>query len=215
MEAKAERQEFDLKIFGSGAINDVAFDVGGRGVGNTATGEFSFEVTFSDVARDTDPFANVLGVLILPTGAFGLEMENARGLMTLAGGVFAFSQMISGAGIQVRSTGHIARINAREFVWHSHAEGVVRLKQVTAIEPLQVVMLPQGAGKLTEVISLPLIEEGRRVIAQSVRHFTFTPSAELGQLQLRHAIVSHSVEGTTVRVNTRSTIQPFFSTGRD
>jgi hypothetical protein len=215
MNPDAEQHVFDLGISGSGTINDVTFDVQGRGVGNTATGEFSFEVTFSDIARDTDPFANLLGVLILPTGAFGREIENARGLMTLAGGVFEFSQLIAGEGIQVRSTGNISRVNAREFVWNSHAEGVVKLKQVSAIEPLQVVMLPQGAGKLTEVISLPLIEQGRRIIAQSVRHFTFTPGAELKQLQLRHALVKHSVEGASVRVDTRSTIQPFFSLGVD
>lgn len=211
MKTDADQGEFDLRISGTGSINDVTFDVQGKGLGNTVSGEFSFDVTFSDVARDTDLFANVLGVLILPTGAFGCEIEDAQGLMTLAGGAFEFSQMISGDGIRVHSTGKLERVSDRAFVWNSHAEGSVTLKQVSAIEPLQVVMLPQGAGKLTEVISLPLIEQGRRIIAQSVRHFTFTGGAELKQLQLRHVRVNHSVEGARVRVETKSTIQPFFS----
>jgi len=210
MSSAPKQNVFNLSIDGAGTINNVAFDVKGRGNGNTTTGQFSFEVDFSAVAPDTDPFANVLGVLILPTGAFGREIDDADGLMKLAGGVFEFAQMIAGEGIQVRSTGNISRVNSGELAWTSQAKGLVKLKQVSAIEPFQVVMLPQGAGKIIEVISLPLIEQGKRITLQSVRHFTFTPGSELRQLQLRHTIVDHSVETSRVRVNTKSTIQPFF-----
>jgi hypothetical protein len=200
---------FELLIQGSGRINDVSFDLEGTGQGSTVTGRFSFNTTFTDVAKGTDPFANVLGALIILTGAFGREAEGASNLITLADGVFGFTQLISGEGIDVSTVGDLSRTSETQFTWKSRAEGKVSLKKVSSIEPFDVVMLPQGMGKLIEVIALPLIDQRKRKIVNLVRDFTFNPKSQLSRLQLRHVTVTPRVTGRTVSVDTNSTIQVF------
>src|SRR5438094_104264 len=125
-----EKKSFQLEIHGSGRINNVEFNAVGHGQGNTGTGEFSFEVTMSEVAKGTDPFAYILGVLITPTGAFGREVGDAVGVARLSGGVFGFTQDIHGEGIEVSSFGQISRTGEGAFAWKSRAEGSVKLKSL-------------------------------------------------------------------------------------
>jgi hypothetical protein len=204
---------FGLQIMGSGTINGVTFDAAGGGTGNTETGELSFRVTFSEISTDVDPLANLLGVLIIPT-VLGRTLGRAVNLMTLTDGVFEFTQVLSGEGINISSVGSMSRGGDEELAWTSKAEGSAQLKGVTGIEPFEAVMIPQGAGKVIDVLEIPLIvgRQTRRVHA--VRNFTFTPRSELHQLQLRHIAIEPEIEGNTVGVNIMTTIREFTAAHR-
>jgi hypothetical protein len=157
--------------------------------------------------RGSDPIANLLGILIIETTVFGREIEDAVSLMTLADGVFEFTQMVAGEGIDVRSVGDVSRSGDREFTWRSQAEGRVRMKNIKAIEPFEAVMIPQSFGRVIDVLELPLVVGAETRRAHVVRYFTFTPRSELRQLQLRRITIRPKVDGRTAAVDITATIR--------
>ena len=204
-------QSFNLRVSGTGSVNGVSFEATGAGRGDSRSGELAFEVSFSDVPRGTDPLVNLLGVLIIPT-VLGREEDGAVNLMTLAGGDFEFTQVLSGEGVDISSVGRMTRSADDELVWTSEAEGTADLAGVTAIEPFEAVMVPQGPGRFVDVLRIPLVVRGRPRHVHAVRQFTFSPGAELPQLQLREITVDPAQDGKAVSVSIRSTIRPFTST---
>ena len=204
---------FRLQIRGSGTINGVTFDAVGSGTGDTETGELSFKVTFSEISKGVDPLACLLGVLIIPT-VLGRTSGNAVNLMTLAHGVFEFTQVLSGEGVNISSVGNMSRSGDEELTWRSEAEGSAQLKGVTAIEPFEAVMIPQGAGKVTDVLEIPLVGSRQTTRVHAVRNFTFTPRSELHQLQLRHIAIEPETTENTVGVNIMTTIREFTAAAR-
>lgn len=204
-----ENDVFRIQIVGSGSINDVSFTAEGDGTGDTKTGRLRFDATFSEVPRDTDAFANLLGVLIIPTNVFGQELGDAVNLMTLAGGEFEFTQEITGEGIYTSSSGKVERSGDDEFTWSSRAEGRVELSSVDAIKPIDAVMIPSGRGTLTEVLTLPIVERGVERPLQAVRQFSYEPRSELSRLQLRRIEIEPRIEDRRVSVDIRSVITTF------
>lgn len=199
---------FDIKIAGSGNVNAVAFSATGGGRCDTASGRIAFGVEFSRLARGSHPLANLLGVLIIPT-VFGREHEGAQNLMSLTGGNFRFTQVMTAKGVSVTSEGSMSRTGDGEVTWRSNAEGTVRLADVSAIEPFSAVMLPRKAGHVVDVLSIPLVRRGRRLIVHAVRDFRFTPRATLAQPQIRHITVKPKVDRLSVGVSITSDIFPF------
>jgi hypothetical protein len=207
MSARAEQGRYSLVIEGGGTINETSFTATGQGEGDSLSGSLSFEVTFSAVREGTDPIANLLGVLILPTGLFGRELDGATNLLTLSDGDFGFRQLLAGEGVAAQSNGKLGRTGDREFTWSSSAEGQVELTRVSEIRPFSVIMLPAGLGKLIETIEWPIAEDDvvRRVYA--IRHFTFEPVAQLEDHQLRDVTIESQVDGLSVRLDINSSIR--------
>jgi hypothetical protein len=203
----ARDEDFDIEIEGVGTINGVAFDARGNGIGNAGTGRLSFSVEFSAIPDGTDPFAGVLGVLIIGTTVFGRELGDAYSLMTLADGEFEFTQMVAGPRIEVGGFGAVTRSSDRGFHWTSTADGTVDLRGVTSIEPFDAVMLPQGPGKLVDVLEFPVVAQTERHHVHVVRHFSFTPRAELPTIQLRAVEIKPTIEGRRVSVDIASEIR--------
>lgn len=199
---------FDIKIAGKGKVNAVEFAATGGGRCDTATGRIAFDVEFSRLARGSHPLANLLGVLIIPT-VFGREHDGARNLMSLTGGNFEFTQVMTAKGIAVTSKGSMSRTADDEVTWRSSAEGTVRLAGVSAIEPFSAVMLPRQAGHVVDVLSIPLVQRGRRLVVHAIRDFRFTPRARLAQHQIRHITVKPTVGRLSVGVAITSDIFPF------
>lgn len=199
---------FDIKIAGKGKVNAVEFAATGGGRCDTATGRIAFDVEFSRLARGSHPLANLLGVLIIPT-VFGREHDGARNLMSLTGGNFEFTQVMTAKGIAVTSKGSMSRTADDEVTWRSSAEGTVRLADVSAIEPFSAVMLPRKAGHVVDVLSIPLVQRGRRLVVHAIRDFRFTPRARLAQHQIRHITVKPTVRRLSVGVAITSDIFPF------
>jgi hypothetical protein len=206
--------KFRLEIDGSGEVNGTGFTAEGRGGADAESGRFWFDVDFSAVPPGADPFANLLAIFIIPTGIFGQEMENATNLLRLAGGELDFTQSLSADGVATRSSGRIQRVDDETFRWTSTVEGRVELRNVTAIEPCEAVMVPGGAGKIVETIELPLFEGERRLVVHAARTFTFTPRSDLPDLQLRFIDIEPRVSGNTVGVTITSAIWPFHARAR-
>lgn len=201
---------FELQIEGDGLINDTAFWTMGTGRGDTRTGDLAFQVTFSELAEGADPLANVLSSLILPTGLFGREVDGALSLLTLAGGEFSFRQRLAGEGVAAESTGVLVRgTSSRGLVWRSQAKGRVKLRHVSEIRPVRVVMIPSGPGRLIETIQWSVVDQGKDKVFHAVRDFTFNPAAELPGPQFRDVVVRHRSEGRQVSLQINSTILPF------
>jgi hypothetical protein len=192
---------FSLVIEGSGVVNGTQFTTTGRGEGDSDSGALSFEVEFSAIADKTDPIANLLAVLILPTGLFGREIDGAENLLTLTDGDFQFSQLLAGDGIRTTSSGKLARTGEREFTWSSHAEGDAALSSVSEIHPFKVIMVPAGHGKLIETVQWPLVDAGELKHVHAIRHFSFDPTAQLRDHQLRDVAIKPRVDGLTVRLD--------------
>jgi len=193
---------FTLEISGTGVVNDVEFEARGSGTGNSSTGRLQFAVEYSAIAEDTDPFAHLLGVLILETTVFGREIGNAQSLLTLADGVFEFTQEVMGDGIEVGSHGSVVHgDDEQSFRWTSISEGRVELRDVQRIEPFEAVMLPQGPGKMLDVLELPLVAGDSTHRVHIVRHFSFSPRAELPGIQLRRISVEPTIDGRRVGVD--------------
>ncbi len=199
---------FDIKIASTGTVNAVDFSATGGGRCDTSTGRIAFDVEFSRLARGSHPLANLLGVLIIPT-VFGRQHDGAQNLMSLTGGNFQFTQVMTAKGIAVTSTGSMSRTGESEVTWRSSADGTVRLADVSAIEPFSAVMLPRKAGHVVDVLSIPLVQRGRRLIVHAIRDFKFTPSAKLAQHQIRHITVKPKVDRQSVGVAITSDIFPF------
>ncbi|WP_460305861.1 hypothetical protein [Actinocorallia aurea] len=207
MSAERGPGPFSLVIEGSGRVNDIEFTASGRGEGDTLTGDLEFEVAFSDVSAHTDPFANLLAVLILPTGLFGREGENAANLLTISGGDFFFRQILSGPNIAAQSSGRLDRTGPREFTWTSFAEGQVELAEVTEIQPFNVVMIPAGPGGMIETAEWPIVDDGQVKRVHAIRDFTFDPTAGLAGHQLRHVQIESASDGLALRLRIQSTIR--------
>jgi len=197
---------YPVVIKGKGKVNGVTFEASGKGSGNAASGKWDFSVMFSKVPADVDPFANLLGILILPTVVFGKVHGDAENLLTVAGGDLEFTQRLRGDDVHVDAVGTFRRTGT-EFVWNSEAEGKIGIPRVASIEPFDAVMLPQGHGKFTETFAFPFVCESGRVLVQAVRNFTFSPRAELRDIQFRRIAIVSSVEGRTVSVKTTSHIR--------
>lgn len=202
---------FHLLVRGLGTINGVEFEATGDGRGDTSSGHLEFNATFSRVPEGLDPFGNLLGALILETTVFGREIGDAVNLMTLANGIFEFSQIVTGEGININSYGNVLMTGEREFTWNSQAVGQVHLKNVSEIEPFVAVMIPQGFGKFIETVPIPIIEQNRRMVIHLLRNFTFTPRSELRQPQLRDITVVPMVEGLKVSVDIMAAMRTFTS----
>lgn len=197
-----------VKITGVGSVNGESFKAEGRGHGDPTVGKWDFAVTFSVVPRDVDPIANLLGILILPTVVFGRTSGDATNLLTIADGVLEFTQILRGNDTAVQSVGTIRRTAPGELHWDSEATGVIHIPKLAEIEPFDAVTLPQGRGKLMDVFALPFLDGARaRHVVQVVREITFTPKAELKQIQFRHITIESTVKGRTVEVRTRSIIR--------
>jgi hypothetical protein len=194
-----------IKIDGSGRVNDVEFTAVGHGLCDTGTGRISFGVNFSRLATGSHPLANLLGVLILPT-VFGREHGEAENLLTLTGGNFQFIQVMTGDGIDVASKGEMSRTGDEEVTWRSEAQGVVRLVDVSPIETFAAVMLPRGPGHVIDVLAIPLVEKGRRMVLHAIRDFKFEPTAALKRHQIRQISVVPNVESLSVNVAITSDI---------
>jgi len=192
---------FSLVIEGSGVVNGTEFTATGRGEGDALSGALSFEVDFSAIAEDTDPVANLLGVLILITGLFGKEIDGAENLLTLTDGDFYFTQLLAGDDVEINSSGKLARTGEREFTWSSYAEGTAALSSVSEIHPFKVVMIPAGHGKLIETVQWPIVDAGELKNVQAIRHFSFDPAAQLRDHQLRDVAIKPRVDGLSVRLD--------------
>lgn len=207
MDTISDRPEHRVGITGAGSINGVSFDAQGAGSGNASTGAWDFSVEFSEIPRKVDPFANLLGILILPTSVFGREEGDATNLLSLAGGVLEFTQTLRGDQIAVDSVGTIKRNGERELHWHSEARGDIQISELASVEPFDVVMLPQGPGKVTEVFALPFLNREGRSVVHALRQLTFTPRADLPSVQFRKVMIYSTVQAKTVKVRTMSVIR--------
>jgi hypothetical protein len=195
------KDPFSLVIEGSGVVNGTQFTAQGRGEGDTASGALSFGVDFSAIADNTDPVANLLGVLILITGLFGKEIDGAENLLTLSDGDFYFTQVLAGDGVDINSSGKLSRTGEREFTWSSYAEGEAALSSVSEIHPFKVIMIPAGHGKLIETGQWPIVDEGELKQVQAIRHFSFDPAAQLRDHQLRDVAIKPRIDGLSVRLD--------------
>ena len=108
----------------------------------------------------------------------------------------------------------MSRTGDSEVTWRSSAEGTVRLADVSAIEPFSAVMLPRKAGHVVDVLSIPLVQRGRRLVVHAIRDYRFTPRATLAQHQIRHITIKPKVDRLSVGVTITSDIFPFPGTAR-
>lgn len=199
---------YTLKIQSTGIVNGTRFTGTGDGHCDSATGRIGFRVTYSDFPANADPFANLLGTLIIPT-VFGLETKGAHNLLSLCEGNFHFSQTMAGDDISLHSHGSMSRTGKSELLWQSAASGKLSIPAVTQIDTFSAMMLPQGLGRFVDVIDIPLIADGRRRSVHALRHFTFAPRAGLDRPQLRAISVTPKVQGKTVEVDITSVISCF------
>jgi hypothetical protein len=196
-----------VRVSGTGLVNGERYDVEGAGTGNAALGQWDFSAEFSTVPRDVDPFANLLGILILPTIVFGRQLGDAVNLLTLADASLEFTQTLRGDDVAVQSVGTIRRLSPGELHWHSEASGDIRLPALSAVEPFDAVMLPQGPGRLIDTFALPFQGRQGRQILHAVRQVTFTPRADMKEIQFRRITIHWSVQGSSVNVKTLSVIR--------
>jgi hypothetical protein len=206
----ADPGSFSLVIDGVGTVNGIRFTAKGRGEGSSVTGDLAYEVEFSDLHDGTDPFANLLAVLILPTGLFGRELHDGENLLTIAGGEFRFRQLLAGDGVSAQASGKLSLTGDREFTFFSQAEGDVDFASVSEIHPFSVIMIPAGVGKLIETIEWPIVDRGEVKRVYAIRHFTFEPTQALRREQLRDVrIEPPRADGLRLQLRINSAIRPF------
>jgi hypothetical protein len=209
---ETESGAYSLVLDGVGIVNGTRFTAKGRGEGNSESGDLFFEVEFSDVQKGTDLFANMLAVLITPTGVFGREVGDAESLLTLGGGEFHFRQLLAGEGVSSYASGRLSQTDEREFTFSSAAEAEVDFERVTEIHPFSVMMIPAGLGKVIETIEWPIVDNGEVKRVHSIRHFTFAPRTALRVEQLRDVrIEPPRTDGLRLGLHINSTIRPFSS----
>jgi hypothetical protein len=196
-----------VDISSAGRINGEEFEGRGSGTGDSGTGAWDFEVTFSRIPPDADAFAVLVGVLILPTVIFGREEDGTRNLLSLANGNVEFTQLTEGDQVAVQSRGSIKTTDEGRLSWLSRADGEIRMREVREVEPFDAVMLPLGAGKIADVLTFPFITSQGRQLVHAVRNITFSPSAELPGMQFRRIRIQPAVSAATVRVATRSMLR--------
>jgi len=196
-----------VDITSVGLINSEEFEGHGVGIGDPDSGSWDFEVTFSRVPLDTDAFATLVGILILPTVIFGREEDGTKNLLTLADGNLEFTQLTEGDDAGVRSHGSIRAGQEGRLSWFSRAEGEMRIREVREVEPFDAIMLPLGAGKIVDVLTFPFITSKGRQLVHAIRTITFSPNVELPGVQLRRVHIEPIEQAATVRVVTRSTLR--------
>lgn len=199
---------YRLRIEGSGRINDTEYTAAGDGTCDPEAGDIRFQVAFSQIASNADPLGHLLAVLIIPT-VFGRERGGARNLLTVADGAFEFTQSMAADDLTVESCGSMEKVSAREIVWRSSARGHVRIGRVARIDPFTAVMIPQGGGRMLDVLSIPLIETDRTTVVHAVRSFDFRADAVLEQQQLRRISIRTEVEARRITATITSEMSPF------
>ncbi|MFD7782278.1 hypothetical protein ACFV4Q_04170 [Streptomyces nojiriensis] len=83
------------------------------------------------------------------------------------------------------------------------------MEGVSAVEPFDAVMIPQGPGKIIESLSLSAIADARRRLVTIVRQFTFAPDLALPGLQLRRMALEATMGTGSVSVKIQADIMPF------
>lgn len=198
---------FDIES--TGVINDIEYSARGQGLADAEVGRVDFAVTFEPVPAGASAFGTLLSILIIPTSGFGRELDGSTNLLSLIDSSFDFVQDVAGDGISVHVEGGFRRAAEERYLWTARASGTVALGEVTAADPFAAVMLPDGPGRMTECITIPLrTVEGRRDVTL-LRRFTFQDEAELPGTQLRTMILHPEVDGATAAVRLQADVRPF------
>ncbi|MDX3537881.1 hypothetical protein PV721_26690 [Streptomyces sp. MB09-01] len=198
-----------IEIDSRGSINGIEFTAEGSGSADPSRGLIEFGVAFHPTPPGADTFGALLSILIIPTAIFGRELDESFNLLTLANGSFQFRQDVAGEGVAARSFGEVKGGGRGSFNWSSRADGFVEMEGVSSVEPFDAVMIPQGAGKMIESLSIPILcSTGRRLVT-IVRQFTFAPDADLPGLQLRRMILEPTIGIGSVSVKIQADIMPF------
>lgn len=144
-----------------------------------------------------------------PYRCFRRERGDAVNLLTLGGGDFMFRQLLAGDGITAESSGSLVRAGASSFRWASEATGDVKLTMIESIGPVEVIVIPDGPGRLVETIEWTLVDSGAVRRFQAARHFTFPRGRELPSLQLRSVSLTNAVSDRQVDLSIHSEIRSF------
>ncbi|MEU7599546.1 hypothetical protein [Streptomyces sp. NPDC041003] len=198
-----------IDIDSRGSINGVEFTAEGSGSADPSRGLVEFGVVFRPTLPGTDTFGALLSILIIPTTGFGREFDGSVNLLTLTNGSFQFRQDVAGEGVAARSVGEFKRTGNGSFHWSSNVDGFVEIEGVTSVEPFDAVMIPQGAGKMIESLSIPVVSSSGRQIVTIVRQFTFSPGVDLAGLQLRRMTLEPTIGTGSVSVKIKADIMPF------
>ncbi|MFI1508117.1 hypothetical protein [Streptomyces sp. NPDC020597] len=185
------------------------FTAEGSGSVDPSRGFVEFSVEFRPPPPRADTFGSLLSILIIPTTGFGREFDGSVNLLTLTNGSFQFRQDVASEGVSVRSVGEVSRAGDSLFHWSSQADGSVELEGVSAVEPFDAVMIPQGAGKIAESLSIPVISATGRRLVTIFRQFTFAPDTDLPGLQLRRMVLKPTIGMSSISVQIQADIMPF------
>lgn len=201
--------DFELTISSSGELNGVEYVARGDGLADVDRGRIDFAVSFDPLPGPASAFGSLLSILIIPTVAFGRELDGAKNLNSLAGSNFHFTQQVGGDGVAVRARGTFRRTADESFAWDSTASGQVALARVQSVDPFAAVMIPRGPGQFVESISLGLhTTEGHQMV-HIVREFSFDPEAQLPAMQVRNMLLLPIDDGRTAGVRLQADIRPF------
>jgi hypothetical protein len=201
--------EHKLVIASSGNINSHDFSAKGSGTADTKSGLVHFELDFDEVPPAADPFGSLLAMLIWDTTVHGKEEEGAVNLSSLSEGPYEFVQHIGGDTVSATAKGQISKSGDHEYLWSSRSDGVVNLDRVTSVENFDAIMIPEGPGRMSEYISIPILSVLRRNVVPIVRHITFHSDRELPGRQLRHMKLTPTIRQNHVSITIETAIFPF------
>jgi|GEM_PF-6037935 len=177
---------YHVAIEVSGNINGEDFTGTGESTGDRNLGNPSVTIKYSRIPKGSNVLGNFISIINMLSTLLSKEIPPAKGFLSLTGGNYGFSRSVEGPNVSLFSSGSMQRVDANNLVLRSRITGKINQAPTATVERWEGVQLPDGPGRVREVMILPVRSNGKEVeTVYVVTNYNFDPSVSLPSLQVR------------------------------
>jgi hypothetical protein len=170
----------------TGNINGQRFTGSGHSVGDARLGTPEVCITYSSIPNGSNVLGNFIAIINMLSTLLSREIPPAKGFLSLTGGDYGFARTVQGPTVDLHAAGSMQRVGKNDLRLTSSISGTIAQPPTAAIKKWLGIQLPDGPGRVREVMTVPLrFEDGTEEIVCVATSYVFDPSVNLPSLQVR------------------------------
>lgn len=192
----------------SGNINGDDFTGTGYSEGDRTLGNPSVNIAYSSIPRGTNVLGSFVSIINMLSTLLSREIPPAKGFLSLTGGDYSFSRSVEGPSVKLYTYGNMQRLAATDLKLTSRINGNIDQPPSATIERWEGVQLPDGPGRVRELMILPVRFDGKEPeTVYIVTSYNFNPSVTLPSLQIRQIEIAPQLAGKTLSATFKASIR--------
>lgn len=181
----------------SGNINGEDFSGKGHSEGDPSLGNPSVSITYSNIPHGSSVLGNFIAVINMLSTLMSREIGPAKGFLSLTNGDYGFSRSVEGPRVALYTTGTMQRVGPRDLLLKAKIAGRIAQAPTSAVDKWEGVQVPDGAGRVREVMVVPVRVGPRRVdTVYVITSYNFDPSVSLPAMQIREIQMNAKMTGS-------------------